>query len=83
MAETIPGGAALNEQGRWVDANGQPLSKEQIAEAEKLFAERDAEREKQEKAALALAAMRDPIARSLTAALRPQSGAVEPPAKKT
>ncbi|MBC8076958.1 MAG: hypothetical protein H7Y32_12850 [Chloroflexales bacterium] len=40
MAETIPGGAFQDAAGAWHNANGEPLAPEQIAEAERLLAER-------------------------------------------
>lgn len=79
MSTTIPGGAFLTASGQWVDANGKPLSKEQIAEAERLDAARNADLRAAELLKLEAEAKRDPTARALAAALRPQ--APEPTAK--
>jgi hypothetical protein len=51
MSETIPGGAYLSSDGKtWHDANGNPLSKKQVAEAEALQAEQAEKREAEERA---------------------------------
>ncbi len=58
MAETIQGGAYLSADGKtWHDAEGQPLSKEQVKEMEELVSKREAEVEERE-AALQVAAPR-------------------------
>lgn len=72
MAETISGGATRDASGTWRNAEGQPLTKTQIAQAEALMAEREAERAVQHRAALAAEAQRDPTARALAAALAPR-----------
>lgn len=71
MAETIPGGAYLNGD-RWVDANGKPLTGEQIAQAEQLHADQQRQRDAVNLAILEAQARNDPLARSLAHALRPQ-----------
>lgn len=43
MADTIPGGAYQGTDGEWHDAEGKPLSKEQIAAAQALQAKAKAE----------------------------------------
>lgn len=75
--ETIEGGA-YQVNGRWVNADGKPLNKEQIARAEALHAQQQADREATNRALLEAAAQNDPLARSLAHALRP---AVAPPSK--
>lgn len=66
MAETIPGGAFLAADGKtWRDAEGRPLSKEQIAAAKALIAEQAAAHEDAEQARTVQEAQRDPVARAL------------------
>lgn len=67
MAETIPGGAYLNN-GAWVDAEGRRLSLAQTAAAEKLAAQRAAERDDMERQTREREALRDPTTRALLAA---------------
>ncbi len=64
MADTIPGGAYLQGD-TWVDANGKPLNREQIAAAKKLIAEQEAAHEEAVEARTLAEAQRDPIARAL------------------
>lgn len=81
MAETIAGGAYLATNGEtWIDAEGRPLTKEQIAEAKKLHAEQQRQREADTLALLEAQARNDPLARSLAHALRPQQAAAQRPA---
>lgn len=83
--ETIPGGAYLNGD-RWVDANGKPLTGEQIAQAEQLHADQQAQRDADNLAILEAQARNDPLARSLAHALahalRPQPPVAPPPAQE-
>lgn len=66
MGESIPGGAFLAADGKtWHDAEGKPLSKEQIAAARALIAEQDAAHDDAEQARLLQEANRDPVARAL------------------
>lgn len=85
MAETIPGGASLviNKDGseRWVDAEGRPLSKDQIAEAQRLDEERNADLRANERMKLEAEARRDPTARAIAAALAPAPQAAAPESK--
>jgi len=85
MAETIPGGATYDmATNRWVDANGQPLSKEAAAEAQKLADQHAADLAEAERQARLLDATRDPTARAIAAALTgqtPGGGVQAPPAK--
>ena len=71
MADTIPGGAFLTAAGEWVDANGKPLENDQIAEAKKLDAQRNADLRAAEQAKMAALAQRDPAAMAIANALRP------------
>jgi hypothetical protein len=71
MADTIPGGAFLTSSGQWVNADGKPLDKAQIAEAERLDAERNAGLRAAEQAKMAALAQRDPAAMAIANALRP------------
>lgn len=73
MSDTIPGGAYQTANGQWVDSGGNPLNKEQIVEAKKLDSERDLLLRAAERAKLEAEARRDPTARALAAALRPQA----------
>jgi len=69
---TIPGGAYQDASGAWHDANGKPLTKEQIATAEALFAARQQELDDLE----ARRAERDPDAlKAIAAMLRPPAPA--------
>lgn len=83
MAETIEGGAFLTagDNPRWVDANGKPLTDEQISVAKKLDAARNAELRAAEQAKMAALAQRDPAAMAIANALRPQAAAPVPAAK--
>jgi hypothetical protein len=66
MAETIPGGAYLAADGKtWRDAEGKPISKEQIAAAKALIAEQTQAHEDDVQARLLQEANRDPVARAL------------------
>lgn len=81
MANTIPGGAyRVGEQ--WVDAEGKPLKREQIAEAQRVLAENAALVEQQEQARIALEAQRNPTAQAIAAAMAPKAAAPAKPAKK-
>lgn len=83
MPDMLPGGAYLGADGKWHDAEGKPLNEKQIAVAEKLRDQRAAQVAEQERQALEIQARNDPIARSLTAALRPaQPEPDEPPARR-
>jgi hypothetical protein len=83
MAESIPGGAFQDAQGRWVDANGAPLTQAQVAEAKALHAANDAQLRENERARQALEASRNPAAMAIAAALapRPEPAAEPKPAK--
>lgn len=73
MPETIPGGAYLAADGEtWLNAKGERLTRQQIAEAEKLNAERADLREAEEEARVALQVKNDPLAQTLARALMPQ-----------
>jgi hypothetical protein len=76
--ETLPGGAYKDATGDgWHDANGKPLTKEQIAEAERLIAAHQAELDEVER----LRVERDPDAlRTLAAMLKPATPVVVAPA---
>lgn len=67
MAETIPGGAYLAEDGKtWHDAEGRPLSKEAQAAAEKQASEKEAAVEQLQQQEAANAAMaQSALARAL------------------
>lgn len=76
MATTIPGGAYLAPDGTsWVDAEGKPLTKAQIADAEDNAQERAVTRATQEALALELEARNNPTAQAIAAALRPAPAA--------
>lgn len=80
MPDTLPGGAYLSADGKtWHDADGKPLNKEQVARAKELIAARAAALAEQERTALEVQARNDPVARSLTAALRPQPAPTKAP----
>jgi hypothetical protein len=89
MAETIEGGATVNVVGTgkdakeiWVDANGERLEDEEIAEAKRLLAEHAQELEEANRVRLEQDAQRDPTARaiaSLMAGARSAAGRVEAP----
>lgn len=73
MAETIEGGATYDmATKRWINANGDPLSKEQAAEAERMAEEHAAQLAEAEKQARMLDAQRDPTARAIASALTGQ-----------
>lgn len=79
MAETIEGGATLAADGKtWRNANGEVLKPAQVAEVEKLQAERDTQRAAQERAAIELAASRDPLARAALLQQQAQAAASRP-----
>lgn len=69
MAETIAGGATKRPDGTWQDSEGRPLDKERVAEVEKLVAEQQAERDRQEAASAEAALARDPAAAGFARAL--------------
>lgn len=71
MAQSIAGGAYLVGD-RWIDANGKPLTKHQIDQAEALHAQQAEERAEQERQAREVDAQRDPTARAIAAALAPR-----------
>ena len=75
--ETIPGGA-YQRNGQWVNADGKPLDKDQITQAEALHAAQQEQRDADNLAILDAAARNDPLARSLAHALRPQAPATPP-----
>lgn len=86
MANTIPGGAyqivGADGSVRWVDAEGKPLDKEQIAEAQRVHAENAEALEQQEQARIALEAQRNPTAQAIAAAMAPKSAPAKQAAKK-
>lgn len=65
MANTIPGGAFRSPNGAWHDAEGKPLSKEQIAAAEAHAVTVEAAQREAEQARTLQEAQRDPVARAL------------------
>lgn len=69
MANTIPGGATQRPDGTWQDAEGKPLDRDKIAEAERLQAEQQAEHDRQEAARAEAALARDPAAAGFARAL--------------
>lgn len=73
MADTIPGGAFLTAAGGWVNADGNPLGKEQIAQAKELSAAYNAALRAAEQAKLVAQAQRDPTAMAIAAALAPKA----------
>jgi hypothetical protein len=77
MPETIEGGAYQIGE-RWVDANGQPLKKAQVAEAERLHAERAETLAAQAEETNARALANSPEARAIVQALR--EGTIAPAA---
>lgn len=78
MSMTIEGGAYL-VNGGWVNADGKPLNKAQIAAAQALHAEQDALRSMEEEDRLLRAVKNDPMAQVLARALGPQAPASPPP----
>ena len=76
MAETIPGGAYLltapDGSTRWVNAKGEPLSKEAQADAQRIHAENDRAKDAMERERLALEAQRNPTAQAIAAAMAPK-----------
>ena len=84
MAQTIPGGAYQDANGNWHDANGEPLKREQVAQAEKLLAEQGEQKAEMERVTVLADAQRDPVARAL---LQQQQALAESrkaaPAKRT
>ncbi len=67
MATSIPGGAYQDARGNWTDANGEPLSAENKANARNVYAEQAAARAEADQAQLMANAQRDPFARALLA----------------
>ena len=78
-SETIPGGA-YKVGDAWVNARGEPLEPAQVAEAERLQSEQQAQRDEQERQRLAQEAASNPLTRMLSG-LQPQRSA-EPAPKR-
>lgn len=72
MANTIEGGA-YRVNGAWVDAEGRPLKKDQIAQAQAIHADNEVGREQDERERIALEAQRNPTAQAIAAAMAPKS----------
>ncbi len=85
MAESIPGGAFIapkahpDHPDRWVNANGEPLTEDQAAEAMALHAANDAALRQAERDRQALEVQRNPAAQAIAAALAPKPRAVAKP----
>jgi len=75
MAESIPGGAFQNAQGQWINANGEPLTADQVKAATALHAANDAALRQVERDRQALEAERNPAARAIAQALAPRPAA--------
>ncbi len=83
MSATIPGGAYLVD-GAWVDAEGKRLDKDRVAEAERVAAEQQAQRDEQERQRMVLEAQSNPLSRVLAGFIPQQQPqrAAEPAPKR-
>lgn len=71
MAETIPGGFYQDAAGQLRNANGEELTKEQKAQAQKHAAQALADKAEAERVATLSAAQRDPVAKALVGMAQP------------
>lgn len=80
MAETIPGGAYVLPDGKtWVNAKGEPLTKEQRAQAQALHAEHALLVQMEEEDRVTRAVKNDPMAQVLARALSQPAAPVAQP----
>jgi hypothetical protein len=71
--ETIPGGAFLAPDGKtWLNSEGKPLSKEQIAQAKALDAERAEQLQQAEEERITRQVQNDPLAQVMARVLGPK-----------
>lgn len=65
MAESIRGGATKDAAGNWQDANGKPLDKSAVAEAEKLAEETLAQKREADRLQRETEALQNPVAAAM------------------